>query len=62
MIRFEKTGDAEAIRSVVEAAFGQDAEASLIDQIRTAGGWQVSLVAEREGSVVGHIRSEFEGV
>jgi putative acetyltransferase len=37
------------------SAFGTDAEADLVDRVRAAGRPRVSLVAEAEGQVVGHI-------
>src|SRR5262249_10126875 len=54
-IRPERTEDAAAIRAVHCAAFPTDAEAHLVDQLRAAGQARVSLVAEVEGRVVGHI-------
>ena len=44
-----------AIRFVNEAAFGQADEADLVDKLRVDGAVLVSLVAELEGSIVGHI-------
>lgn len=51
----ESPADVEAIRQVNRLAFGQDEEARLVDALRDGGFVQVSLVAEREGQVVGHI-------
>lgn len=54
-IRPELPQDREAIRRVNALAFGRTAEAELIDALREGGHVAVSLVAEVEGSVVGHI-------
>ena len=55
LIRPETTADHEAIRLVNRLAFGQDAEARLIDALREGGYVRLSLVAERDGQVAGHI-------
>jgi putative acetyltransferase len=55
LIRPEAPGDAAAIRAVDELAFGQPDEADLIDALRANGTSLLSLVAEREGEIVGHI-------
>jgi putative acetyltransferase len=54
-IRFETTQDHEAIFRVEEAAFGQPGQAHLVNALRAAATPQISLVAERDGDVVGHI-------
>jgi putative acetyltransferase len=54
-IRPESHDDAEAIRHVNEAAFGTSEEADLVDALRTGGQVLVSLVAEADGRVVGHV-------
>ena len=54
-IRAEQAADAEAIRQVNLAAFGQQAEADLVEALRAAGKNIISLVALQEGRVVGHI-------
>ena len=43
------------MREVVAAAFGQDEEADLVEALRDDGEVAISLVAEWEGEVVGHI-------
>jgi len=54
-IRPETPHDVEAVRQVHRLAFGRDEEARLVDALR-AGGWaRVSLVAEADGVVAGHI-------
>lgn len=54
-IRPEQPEDTAAIRQVVKAAFGQPAEANLVDKLRANGKSVCSLVAEAEGQIVGHI-------
>ena len=54
-IRPERDGDAEAIRSVVAAAFPTAAEAHLVDALRQQQAAVISLVADEGGQVVGHI-------
>ena len=55
MIRAERAGDREAIFDVHARAFETDAEARLVDTLRDRGAALVSLVAEADGAVVGHI-------
>ncbi len=55
LIRLETTTDHEAIRHVNRLAFGQDAEARLVDALRNGGYVRASLVAEKDEQVVGHI-------
>jgi putative acetyltransferase len=55
LIRPETSADHKAIRHVNRVAFGQDAEARLMDALRDGGYIRVSLVAEQDGQVVGHI-------
>ena len=55
MIRHEVPGDAAAIRVVNEEAFGTPLEAEIVDVLRTACADRLSLVAERDGAIVGHI-------
>lgn len=54
-IRASTPRDRDAIRSVEEHAFGQPAEAGLVDALVNHGDAVVELVAEEEGSVVGHV-------
>ncbi len=53
-IRAERPEDAAAIRRVNELAFGQSAEADLVERLRHACDAGLSLVAEDDG-IVGHI-------
>lgn len=54
-IRPETPADLHAIHEVNRLAFGQDAEADLVDSLRAGGFVRLSLVAEVEGQIVGHI-------
>jgi len=54
-IRPETPADLHAIHEVNRLAFGQDAEADLVDGLRAGGFVRLSLVAEVEGQIVGHI-------
>jgi putative acetyltransferase len=54
-VRPEKPEDIPAIRIVVEQAFGRAAEADLVDALRRNGKAILSLVAEDEGQIVGHV-------
>ncbi len=55
IIRDETHEDASAIRRVVVAAFDQPAEADLVGALRTSGDTVLSLVAEEDGVIVGHV-------
>jgi putative acetyltransferase len=55
VIRPERPGDSTQIRHVNELAFGQPAEADLVDTLRTTCSEALSLVAEDGGEIVGHI-------
>ncbi len=56
-IRPETPADYPAIAEVLRAAFGQDAEARLVEQIRQSDRYipDLTLVAELNGRIVGHI-------
>jgi predicted N-acetyltransferase YhbS len=54
-IRHEATTDHEAIRHVNRLAFGRDDEAGIVETLRNGAYARVSLVAEVNGVVVGHI-------
>ena len=54
-IRPEAAEDIDAIRRVIVAAFGAEAEARLVDALRAADALAVSLVAEVGGALVGHV-------
>ncbi|WP_428265093.1 GNAT family N-acetyltransferase [Haliangium sp.] len=53
--RTERPEDHDAIWHVNQLAFGQPNEADLVDALRAAGALTLSLVAERDHEVVGHI-------
>jgi putative acetyltransferase len=55
IIRTETPADADAIHHVNELAFGRPAEAELVDALRHEARPFISLVAEDEGEIVGHI-------
>ena len=54
-IRPETKADRSAVRAVNEAAFETSAEADLVDALRAKGVEVISLVADIDGAVVGHI-------
>jgi putative acetyltransferase len=54
-IRHETASDREAVFRVEAEAFGRDNEARLVDALRDAGKALLSLVAEDDGEIVGHI-------
>ena len=54
-IRPELPTDAVAIRRILEAAFPTAAEARLVELLRAGGHLEVSLVAEVDDEIVGHI-------
>lgn len=54
-IRAEKPGDAQAIHALHHAEFKGNAEADLVDELRESGETVLSLVAEEDGKIVGHI-------
>jgi putative acetyltransferase len=60
IIRDEKNSDIEAISEITRAAFenhpiSQHTEQFIVSALRAAGALTVSLVAEIEGKVVGHV-------
>lgn len=55
MIRREVTADHAAVRTVNERAFERNDEADLVDGLRANARPYISLVAEIDGKVVGHI-------
>jgi putative acetyltransferase len=55
LLRPELPSDLDAIRLVIEAAFGQPGEADLVDALRLAARPFLSIVAESGGTIVGHI-------
>lgn len=55
LIRPATPADAAAIRRVLVAAFPTDAEARLVELLTARGKATISLVAEVEGTVIGHV-------
>lgn len=55
IVRREKTADIPAIREVNLSAFKGPGEAQVVDLLRESGESFVSIVAEIDGQVVGHI-------
>ena len=55
LVRDEKIDDLPAVRQVVAAAFGQAAEADLVDALRQSGDAVISLVSEDNGKISGHV-------
>jgi putative acetyltransferase len=55
LIRDERPLDREQVRKVNQAAFGRPDEADLIDRLQTEGAVLLSLVAEVDGQIIGHI-------
>lgn len=51
----ENPGEPQRIHAVNQAAFGGSFEADLVDRLRTEGHALLSLVAEIEGVIVGHV-------
>lgn len=54
-IREERPDDVAAIRDLNRRAFGQDLEGKIVDALRSNGAALLSLVATRNGQVVGHV-------
>lgn len=54
-VRPERPGDIAAVHAINETAFGQPAEASIVDSLRAACLDAVSLVAVEDDRILGHI-------
>ena len=54
-IRLETPKDVDSICYVNEQAFGQAAEAAIVDKLRNRNALTLSLVATKDNEVVGHI-------
>ena len=54
-VRRETPEDIAGVRRVNEAAFSEGTEADLVDALREAANPFISLVAEDDGEIVGHI-------
>lgn len=55
VIRVETPADIPGVRAVNEAAFETAAEAALVDALREGGKLVLSLVADLDGELVGHV-------
>jgi putative acetyltransferase len=55
LLRHESAADRQGVRIVNELVFGHPDEADLVDALRQEGAVLLSLVAEMEGQIVGHI-------
>jgi putative acetyltransferase len=60
ILRPEREGDIDAIRTLTETAFrtaphADGTEHLIIDRLRAAGALTLSLVAEADGTIVGHV-------
>lgn len=64
LIRAEQPRDFDAVRSILLAAFGREAEARLVDRLRASGKITSALVAEEKDRILGHVvfsRIDVEG-
>ena len=55
LIRLEEEKDWKAVYELNKSAFESDAEAKLVDALRTATNPYISLVSEIDSNIVGHI-------
>lgn len=55
VLRIETPGDQPAVRRVNVEAFGRPDEADLVDRLRSSGAVSLSMVAEVDGEIVGHL-------
>ena len=55
LVRDEQRRDRERVREVNEVAFGRSDEADLVDRLQVEGAVLLSLVAEVDGQIIGHI-------
>lgn len=57
LVRAERPEDRASVRRVIVEAFGRSEEADLVDALRASDAWVpgLSLVAEEDGGVVGHV-------
>jgi putative acetyltransferase len=55
VIRGESQEDGEAIRALLNSAFGGSAESSLVDRLRESKELVLGLAAEADGQIVGYI-------
>jgi len=55
LLRFEKKEDIKGIHSVHVESFETDQEAKLVDDLRLGGLDLISLVAEKNQKIIGHL-------
>lgn len=55
LIRDERAADRDAVRALVEAAFGRPDEAALVDELRRNGDAEIALLADDGGRIAGHV-------
>lgn len=55
IIRHETPKDHEAVRKILKSSFETNAESLLVDALRANGKASLSLVAEQDQTVVGHV-------
>jgi putative acetyltransferase len=55
VVRSENENDRKSVWDINRAAFDSEDEANLVDALRDGGYVEVSLVAEADGKIVGHI-------
>jgi putative acetyltransferase len=55
IVRIETENDWDAIREVHRLAFGRFSEANLVDDLRQSGDGLISLVAEQDQGIIGHV-------
>lgn len=60
--RLERPGEEESIRSLHRVAFSRHDEAALVDELRDGGYLILSLVADRDGEILGHIAFSRVGI
>jgi putative acetyltransferase len=54
-VRDESPGDWKPVYQVISSAFGRLSEAELVKELREAGDSVISLVADDDGRIVGHV-------
>ncbi len=64
VIRAERSDEVDAIRRITSAAFGREAEARLVEALRASDAFvpELSLVADADGDVVGHLLLSYVGL
>lgn len=55
IIRDERPADAQPVHALVSAAFGRAEEAELVQALHRDGDAVISLLAEQDGALLGHV-------